>query len=76
MSAGTVTTAGTNGGSATWSVDSSVVVGDTAKITATAAEGQRATCRILLDGERELASETGEAGGAVTCSATAPPFDS
>ncbi|MBC9943417.1 hypothetical protein ICL81_02580 [Leucobacter sp. cx-328] len=76
VSAGTVTTAGTNGGSATWSVDSILVVGDTAKITATAAEGQRATCRILLDGERALASETGEAGVAVTCSATAPPFDS
>ncbi|MBC9955387.1 hypothetical protein ICM05_12230 [Leucobacter sp. cx-42] len=39
LSAGTVTTAGTNGGSTTWSVDSIVVVGDMAKITATAAEG-------------------------------------
>lgn len=75
VDAGTVTASSAGDGTASWKVDSIVVVGDNAKVSATAAEGERATCRILLDGEREIATATSEPGSAVTCEATAPPFD-
>ncbi len=75
VDAGTVTASSAGDGTASWKVDSIVVVGDNAKVSATAAAGERATCSILLDGEREIATATSEPGSAVTCEATAPPFD-
>ncbi|MCW2288440.1 hypothetical protein EDF60_0630 [Leucobacter luti] len=70
-----VTASPREGGIATWSVESIVIVGDTTSVTATPAEGLTATCRILLDGTREIASETSAAGAPVQCEAVAPPFD-
>lgn len=61
-------------GDSAWETDSLVIVGDQTKLSATPAAGQRATCRILLDGEREIATNTGEPGEKVTCEATAPAF--
>lgn len=74
VDAGTISLAAKAGSNATWTVDSLAVVGDQADISATAAAGQTATCRILLDGEREIAKETGTPGGTVNCAAKAPEF--
>lgn len=49
-------------GGATWSVESLVMVGDRARIAATPADGAHATCRILLDGEKEIAFQAGDPG--------------
>ncbi|WP_052492557.1 hypothetical protein [Leucobacter komagatae] len=62
------------GGHALWSTESLVIVGDTTSISATPAEGDRLTCKILLDGEREIATQTGAPGEPVSCEAVAPPF--
>lgn len=75
VSADSVTATAGENGVATWSANSIVIVGDKAKLEATAADGERATCKILLDGKRAIANETGEPGGTVTCAATAPAFD-
>lgn len=58
-----------------WEADAMLEVGLTASITATAPEGVPATCRILLDGTREVASNTGEPGGSVTCEVVTPEFE-
>ncbi|MBP6685952.1 MAG: hypothetical protein KA158_11070 [Leucobacter sp.] len=70
-----VLAASTPGGLALWSTESIVIVGDTTSISATPAEGDSLTCKILLDGEREIATQTGEPGESVSCEAVAPPFD-
>jgi hypothetical protein len=54
-----------------WGVGA-ITAHNTASITATPAEGVRATCKILLDGTTELASKTGEPGKPVTCDAKTP----
>lgn len=62
-------------GASAWSVDSMVMVDDLTRVSATPPADARATCRILLEGTREIASETGEAGQPVRCEARAPEFD-
>ncbi|KIP52942.1 hypothetical protein [Leucobacter komagatae] len=61
-------------GDSAWETDSLVIVGDQTTLSASTTAGQRATCRILLDGEREIAATTGEPGEALACEATAPAF--
>lgn len=61
-------------GASPWSIESIVRVGDLARVSAEPPAGTRATCRILIDGTREIASETGEAGAPVRCEARAPKF--
>lgn len=70
-----VTATPRGGGDATWSVNSLVMVKDTTAIAATPPEDRSATCRILLDGEREISSETGGPGEPVSCEAVAPLFE-
>ena len=66
---------GTVGNSAGWAVDTIAVAGDDVSFSATPAADVSATCRILLDGEREIASFQGEPGEAVNCVATTPQFE-
>ncbi|KAM9863858.1 hypothetical protein ACI1US_00242 [Leucobacter sp. BZR 635] len=68
-------TAATADGSFAWTADTIVVTGDPASVSATPPKGVSATCRILLDGTRELASETGAPGEAVHCESVTPEFD-
>ncbi|NQD42120.1 hypothetical protein [Glutamicibacter halophytocola] len=60
--------------SSIWSVESMVTAQKDASIAATPAQGGTATCRILLDGVKEIASETGAPGKRVQCEATTPAF--
>ena len=60
--------------SSIWSVESMVTAQKDASIAATPAQGGTATCRILLDGVKEIASETGAPGERVQCEATTPAF--
>ncbi|KKI22263.1 MULTISPECIES: hypothetical protein [unclassified Leucobacter] len=74
-SIGTIeTTAGTGGAAAKWKADSIVVVGKQTRVSATPPAGVRATCRILLDDTKEIASATSDPGKPVTCEAKAPEF--
>ncbi|MGH3652213.1 hypothetical protein [Glutamicibacter sp.] len=59
---------------ATWSVESIITAETDASLTATPAKGATATCRILLDGTKEIAARTGATGEPVECSATTPAF--
>lgn len=69
------TTAGTDGGSE-WTHESIVLAEDNASVRATPAPDAVASCRILVGGGREIASETASAPGAeVHCSASTPGFD-
>ncbi len=61
-------------GQSIWSQDSIVVVGDQAQITATPPAGVTASCRILLDGKKEVAAATAAPGEPVRCEAEAPEF--
>lgn len=58
----------------TWSAESMVTAEKEASISATPGKDGTATCRILLDGTREIASETGAPGERVLCQATTPAF--
>ncbi|ROP72671.1 hypothetical protein [Curtobacterium sp. PhB115] len=58
-----------------WEHESIVLAEQRASVRATPGPDATATCRILLDGEREIAAETSAAGKAVTCSADTPAFD-
>lgn len=60
---------------ASWKVESQVTAGQPAEITASAPAGTRISCRILLDREKAIASESEEAGGTITCRTTTPPFE-
>lgn len=74
-SIGTIeTTAGTGGAASKWKADSIVVVGKQTRVSATPPAGVRATCRILLDDTKEIASATSDPGKPVTCEAKAPEF--
>ena len=74
-SVGTVeTTTGSGGAASKWTADSIVVVGKQTRVTATPPTGVRATCRILLDDAKEIATATSEPGEPVVCEATAPEF--
>lgn len=59
----------------TWEHDSIVLAEQRASVRATPPRGATATCRILLDGKREIATETAAAGQPVTCSVDTPAFD-
>ncbi|PII85339.1 hypothetical protein BMH32_07450 [Leucobacter sp. OLJS4] len=72
---GTVeTSAGAGGAPSKWKADSIVVVGKQTRISATPPAGVRATCRILLDDSKEIATATSDPGKPVTCEAKAPEF--
>lgn len=70
-----VATSSTEDGTFAWTADSLVVTGDPASVSATPPLGVSATCRILLDGTREIASQTGAPGEAVHCESVTPAFD-
>lgn len=57
-----------------WSVESMVTAEQDATIAATPGKDATATCKILLDGVKEIASETGVPGQRVDCEATTPAF--
>ena len=58
-----------------WSIESIVTAERDVAISATPREGARLTCRILLDGEREIATATAGPGETVECQANTPAFD-
>lgn len=68
------TSTATTSGSA-WEHDAIVLAEQRASVRATPPRGATATCRILLDGTREIATETAAAGQPVTCSVDTPAFD-
>lgn len=55
-----------------WSELGAIIAGETASVTVTPPEGASASCSILLDGQKQLASHKGAPGETVTCEATAP----
>ncbi len=57
-----------------WSVESTVTAQKEASIAATPDKDGAATCRILLDGVKEIASQTGKPGERVQCDVTTPAF--
>lgn len=59
----------------TWEHEAIVLAEQRASVRATPPRGATATCRILLDGKREIATETAAAGQPVTCSVDTPAFD-
>ncbi|WP_146244038.1 hypothetical protein [Curtobacterium sp. MCBD17_013] len=72
---GSVTTGTTDGDGSRWTHDVVVLTEQRASVTATPGKGVTATCRILLDGKRVIATETSTTPGArVACSATTPKF--
>lgn len=58
-----------------WSVDSIITAQAEAAVTATPGEGSTATCRILLDGRKAIATQTGAPGEPVECTAITPAFE-
>ncbi|HEX7307756.1 hypothetical protein [Lentzea sp.] len=52
-----------------WSTDVVINAGEKASVTATPKGGQALSCRVLLDGVKELAAATAAPGQAVTCEA-------
>lgn len=58
-----------------WSVDSIITAQAEAAVKATPGEGSTATCRILLDGQKAIATQTGEPGEPVVCTAMTPAFE-
>lgn len=72
---GTRDTDATDGDGSRWQHHAIVLAEQRASVRATPPEGATATCRILLDGKREIATETATVGEPVTCSADTPAFD-
>ncbi|WFR67565.1 hypothetical protein P9139_03400 [Curtobacterium flaccumfaciens] len=72
---GTQDTDAADGDGSRWQHDVIVLAEQRASVRAAPPEGATATCRILLDGKREIATETATAGEPVTCSADTPAFD-
>ncbi|WP_146242797.1 hypothetical protein [Curtobacterium sp. MCBD17_019] len=73
---GSATTDRTDGDGSRWTHDAVVLAEQRASVTATPGEGATATCRILLDGKRVIATATSTTPGArVQCSATTPEFN-
>ncbi|WP_420369240.1 hypothetical protein [Curtobacterium sp. L1-20] len=72
---GTRDTRATHGQGSRWEHESVVLAGQRASVSATPAPGATATCRVLLDGDREIATRTSpDPGAAVTCSVETPAF--
>jgi hypothetical protein len=65
---------GDDSASSVWSVESVVTAEDWAFVQATPVDGEALTCRILVDGVREIATSTAAAGQPVTCQVPTPPF--
>lgn len=63
------------GSPASWSKEATVTATKLSSVTATPAPDGVATCRILLDGKREIDSQTAAPGEPVICSVSTPPFD-
>ncbi len=59
---------------ATWENTAIVTATKKAWVTATPPAGTTATCTILIDGKKEIASNTGKPGEQVHCEATTPAF--
>lgn len=59
---------------AVWSADAYVTAEDWAFVQATPEDGVALTCRILVDGTREIATSTAAPGQPVTCQVPTPPF--
>jgi len=59
---------------AVWSLGSIVTAQKDAAISAMPGKEATATCRILLDGVKEIAAETSAPGERVECAATTPAF--
>ncbi|WP_404287818.1 hypothetical protein [Glutamicibacter arilaitensis] len=59
---------------ASWQETVMVTAEDEAGVSAVPRAGATATCRILLDGVKEIAAVTGEVGKPVQCSVTTPAF--
>lgn len=67
-------TTAADGDGSRWGHESVVLAEQRAAVRATPGPGATATCRILLDGKREIATETAAAGQSVTCSVDTPAF--
>ncbi|OUE27419.1 hypothetical protein BFL36_02900 [Clavibacter michiganensis] len=65
---------GDDSASSIWSVESVVTAEDWAFVQATPVDGEALTCRILVDGVKEIASSTAAAGQPVTCQVPTAPF--
>lgn len=64
------------GEGALWEREVIVLAGDEARVSATPPSGSVATCRVLVDGTREIATATsGAPGEPVTCKVVTPAFD-
>lgn len=73
---GAEATGASDGEGPRWEHDAIVLAEQRASVRATPGGGATATCRILLDGEREIARETSSRpGDEVRCSADTPAFD-
>ncbi|UYQ77314.1 hypothetical protein OF385_15025 [Glutamicibacter sp. JL.03c] len=57
-----------------WSIESMVTAQKDASVAATPDKDGTATCRVLLDGVKEIASATGAPGERVQCDVTTPAF--
>lgn len=66
---------GDDSASSIWSVESAVTAEDWAFVQATPVDGEALTCRILVDGVKEIASSTAAPGQPVTCQVPTAPFD-
>lgn len=63
-----------DGQGSTWKHEVIVLVKEHAAVRATPPAGAVATCRILLDGKREIAKSVSAAGKSVSCEARTPDF--
>lgn len=68
--------ASSGGEGALWEREVIVLAGEDARVSATPPSGSIATCRVMIDGTREIATATSEAPGEpVTCKVVTPAFD-
>ncbi|ALD13418.1 hypothetical protein [Clavibacter capsici] len=65
---------GDDSASSIWSIESVVTAEDWAFVQATPMDGEALTCRILVDGVKEIASSTAAPGQPVTCQVPTAPF--
>lgn len=71
---GTMTTESDPAGGTVLKIESVIAAEERASVTARPPEGVTATCRILLDDVREIATTTGEPGEPVSCDVKTPAF--
>ncbi|WP_459301102.1 hypothetical protein [Arthrobacter sp. TMN-49] len=62
-------------GKAQWSATALVTATKKSSVAATPGPGSTASCRILLDGTKEIATAAAPAGQPVTCASTTPAFE-